>query len=115
LAEYLKLSIESLILTIFIEVIIALLFGLRGKTELGTVILINVITNPLLNYLVAVNSYFHLISQSGVLILFLEVVVVIAEWRLLLYVLRTGVKKMLVLSIVMNACSYIAGLFIFPI
>jgi hypothetical protein len=96
-----------------IEAGIAWLFGLRSKNELGTVILINVITNPLLNYLILINSYFHLVNQTGVLTLALEVCVVFAEWRLLLWVLRLGAKRMLVLSLIMNACSYLAGLLIF--
>jgi hypothetical protein len=45
--DYLRLSAEALILTVVIEVGIAWLFGLRSKRELLTVLLINVITNPL--------------------------------------------------------------------
>ena len=111
--EYLKFSAEALLLTIVIEGIIAWLFGLRSNREILTVLLINVITNPLLNYLIAVNGYFHLISQITVLILCLEMSVVLVEWRLLVWVLRQNAKKMLMLSFVMNACSYLAGLLIF--
>jgi len=111
--DYLKFSLEALLLTIAIEVIVALLFGLRSKQELWTVVLINVITNPLLNYLITVNGYFHLISQTTILILCLEVAVVLVEWRLLVWVLRQSTKKTLLLSFVMNTCSYLAGLLIF--
>jgi len=111
--DYLRWSAEALILTIVIEVGIAWLFGLRSKRELLTVLLINVITNPLLNYLITVNAYFHLVSQTNAFILCLEVVIVLVEWRLLVWVLRQSVKKMLVLSVVMNAASYLAGLLIF--
>jgi hypothetical protein len=111
--DYLKFSLEALLLTIAIEVIVALLFGLRSKQELWTVVLINVITNPLLNYLITVNGYFHLIPQTTILILCLEVAVVLVEWRLLVWVLRQSTKKMLLLSFVMNTCSYLAGLLIF--
>ena len=111
--DYLKFSLEALLLTIAIEVIVALLFVLRSKQELWTVVLINVITNPLLNYLITVNGYFHLIPQTTILILCLEVAVVLVEWRLLVWVLRQSTKKMLLLSFVMNTCSYLAGLLIF--
>jgi len=111
--DYLKFSLEALLLTIAIEVIVALLFVLRSKQELWTVVLINVITNPLLNYLITVNGYFHLISQTTILILCLDVAVVLVEWRLLVWVLRQSTKKMLLLSFVMNTCSYLAGLLIF--
>jgi len=111
--DYLRWSGEALILTLVIEVSVAWLFGLRTKKEFWTVILINVITNPLLNYLITVNGYFHLVSQTNAFILCLEVVIVLVEWRLLVWVLRQSVKKMLVLSVVMNAASYLAGLLIF--
>ena len=111
--DYLRLSAEALILTIAIEVSIAWLFGLRSKTELWAVVLINVITNPLLNYFIMVNGNFHLISQTNALVLCLEAVIVLVEWRLLVWVLRQGVKKMLLLSFVMNTCSYLVGLLIF--
>jgi hypothetical protein len=111
--DYLKFSAVALILTIIIESGIAWLFGLRSRRELLTIVLINVITNPLLNYLLAVNSYFHLISQTTALLLCLEITVVLVEWQLLVWVLRMNSKKMLLLSFVMNACSCGAGLLIF--
>ncbi len=110
--DYLRLGAEALILTIVIEVIVAWLFGLRNKTELLTLILVNVITNPLFNYFFMVNGRFHLISQVNVLTLCLEVGVVLAEWRLLVYVLRRGAKQMLALSAAMNATSFLAGFLI---
>jgi hypothetical protein len=111
--DYLRLFAIALVITIVIEVGIAWLFRLRSKNELLTIILINVITNPLLNYLLLINDHFHLVNQTNVLILVLEICVVLAEWRLLLWVLRQGVKKILVLSLTMNACSYLAGLLVF--
>ena len=81
--------------------------------ELGTVMLINVITNPLLNYIIMVNGYFHLVSQTNAMMLCLEVGIVFVEWRLLVWVLRRGAIKMLVLSVVMNASSFLAGLLLF--
>ncbi len=111
--EYIRLSAEALILTIAIEAGVAWLFKLRSKMELGTVIHVNVITNPLLNYLIAVNGYFHLVSQTIILILCLEVIVVLVEWRLMVYVFRREAGKILVLSAVMNAVSCIAGFLLF--
>ena len=111
--DYLKFSALALVLTIIIESAVAWLFGLRSRRELLTIVLINVITNPLLNYLIAVNNSFSLISQTNILIWCLEVIVVFTEWRLLVWVLRQNSKKMLLLSFVMNACSYGAGLLIF--
>jgi hypothetical protein len=108
----LRLFILALILTILIEVGVARLFGLKEKKELLTVVLVNVITNPLLNYLILVNAYFHLIGQSQILILIIEALVVLVEWRILVWALSQRAKKMFLLSLVMNACSFLVGLFL---
>lgn len=113
MSEYLGFFAAALILTIVIEVIIAWLFRLRSKKEISTIILINLITNPLLNYLILVNHYFQIVSNSLALILLLEVGAVLAEWRLLLYVLRQSARKLLILSVWMNVISYFSGLLIF--
>ena len=110
--DYLRLLGEALVLTVAIEVVIAWLFGLRQKRELFAFVLINVITNPLLNYLILINGYFHLVSRTDILIWCLEGVVVIAEWRLLIYALRQRQLKMGLLAVVMNGVSYAAGLLI---
>jgi hypothetical protein len=111
--EFLKSSAEALVLTIAVELIVARVFGLRSKKELLTIVLVNVITNPLLNYLLMVNGHFRLISQTKVLMLFLEAGIVIVEWRLLVWALEQKANKMLALSAVMNASSFIAGLLLF--
>jgi len=100
--DYLRLNAEALILTVAIEAGVAWLFGFRKKREQIVVALINVVTNPLLFYLVAVNNYVHLVTPSTILILCLEIGLVFVEWGLLVWILRTGMRKMLVLSLVMN-------------
>ena len=107
--------ILALILTIILEVLIAISFNYRKKSELLTIVLINVITNPLLNYLLLVNSYFNLVSMNIFILIFLEVIVVIVEWMLLRYALRQNPKKLLILSVVMNATSFLVGLLLFGI
>jgi hypothetical protein len=108
----LGLFILALVLTILIEAGVAWLFGLRKKRELTVIILVNVITNPLLNYLVLVNAFFHYFIQPQILSGVLEVLVVLAEWRILVWALSRGAGKMLLLSLVMNAFSFLAGLFV---
>ena len=111
--DYILLSVAAFILTTVIEVGVAWLCKLRSERELGTVLLINVVTNPLLNYLMVINGYFHLVSQTFILILCLEAGVVLAEWRLLVYALRRRATRMLALSFGINACSFLAGLIVF--
>jgi hypothetical protein len=109
---YLAQLVLALVLTIIIEAGVSWIFGLRGKKGLGSVALVNVITNPVLNYIVLLNSFFHLVDRADVLIIILEAGVVLAEWVLLRWALRQAAVKMFVLSLVMNAASFLAGLFI---
>ena len=111
--DYIKNIVLALAITLIIELLIAVLFGFRNKWELVTVFLINVITNPLMNYLLSINYYFHIISQYVVLLIILEVIFIFVEWRLLVFILNSNSKKMFVLSTVMNTCSCVAGLLIF--
>ena len=98
-----------LVLTIVTEVIVAYVFGFRKKTEIITIIFINLLTNPILNYLLLVNGYFSFFEINPTLILFLELAVVLAEWRLLIFALQKSPKQLLILSLAMNLCSYIIG------
>jgi hypothetical protein len=103
----------ALFLTIVIELIAAFFFGFRKKIEIITIIFINLLTNPILNYFLLVNDYFSFFKSSLLIILLLEVVVVLVEWKLLVFALQEKPKKLLILSLVMNFCSYIVGVLFF--
>lgn len=112
--------------TVAIEVAVAALFGLRRRA-LGTVVWINFVTNPLLSLLWL--SLFalglgqttvqadHLVPADWMWLLLglLEAIVVMAEWRLLVWVLgRKAVdpRRLLVATVVMNLVSATLGTFL---
>lgn len=105
--------LTALLLTIIIESLAAFLLGYRDKTLYITLALINIITNPLLNYILALVYYLGLYSLYGFAEIFLEAAVVIIEWRLLIYALGRESKSMFKLSLIMNISSYLTGLLIF--
>jgi len=105
--------ISALLFTILIEVCIAIIFVYRKKLEIATIILINIITNPLLNYFLLLNNHYEIIKIDTLVILFLEIAVVYVEWLLLKYTLQQNPKKLFILSIAMNFCSYFLGILIF--
>ncbi len=113
MTEYLRFAAEALLLTLAVELAIAWLLGLRGRDQLLSIALINLVTNPLLNYLLLVNGHFHVFTQAKLLTVCLEAGVVLAEWSLLVWALRLRSARMLALSLAMNASSYFAGLLIF--
>lgn len=103
----------ALLLTILIEVFVALMFGFRSKNEILSVILVNLITEPVLNYFLLINSYFSLVAVNIQLLLLLETIVILVEWRLLVYALQRNSNRLLVLSLVMNLASFALGLSLF--
>ncbi len=111
--ETIGLFIAALTLTVVIETGLAWLLGLRTKKALTTGALINVATNPLVNYLLALNRYFELIETEWALVLGLEIAVVVVEWLGLVYVLGIGKWRGLWLSTALNAASFLVGWLVF--
>lgn len=101
-----------LVLTVAVECLTAFVAGFRGKYFFLALILVNVVTNPLLNWTMSV---IHLLGLpgSGYVLLFLEAAAVVAEWRLLAYTFPGGTRRYLILSIVMNIASYLIGILVF--
>jgi hypothetical protein len=102
----------AFLLTVLVEISVAFLFGFKNKKAILAVVFINLITNPMLNYFLIINNYFSFVFISAVTLLVLEVIIVLVEWLLLVFVLRQSFKKLLVLSIAMNFCSYFVGVLI---
>ncbi|RPI92094.1 MAG: hypothetical protein EHM40_14020 [Chloroflexi bacterium] len=74
--------------------------------------LINVITNLTLNYLILVLGYLG-IDVTFALIVTLEILVVIVEWQLLVYVFHGPKGRFLTISALANAMSFFIGLLLF--
>jgi len=102
----------ALLLTIAIEITVAYFFCHRKKLEIIAIICINLLTNPILNYLLILNKSFSFIKINFFIIIFLEVMVIVIEWKLLVYALHEKSRKMFVLSLAMNFSSYITGVLI---
>lgn len=89
--------------------------GLRTRRALFVVALVNLITNPLLTYVLLVAS--HVADWGGrttsgyvALLVAGEIAAVVAEWRLLLWALGGSPARMLRVSIAINAASAFAGI-----
>jgi hypothetical protein len=105
----------ALLMTLAIEIPVGMLRGLRSAREIGAVALVNLITNPLLNYVVLVLYISGRMGASGGwaywgTIALLELLVVLAEWRMLLWALGGSSRRMLITSVLMNAASFGLGL-----
>ena len=91
----------ALALTLLIEVPVAWLRGLKGRRALGAVVI---------NYVLLVVGRLASNRVYWVAVAVLEVLVVLAEWRLLLWVLGGSPRRLLVTSALMNAASFTVGL-----
>ena len=97
----------SLTLTVAIEGITALLWGLRGRRELTLTVLVNCLTNPAAVLLRWVSL--GLWHWSGPWpLLALEAAVVLAEWRCYRAFSRK-LRRPLLFSLTANAASFGAG------
>lgn len=103
--------------TLLFELPVAALFRV-GRRGLAAVVLINLITNPLLNLALLVivltaglGFGTRLIAAGSVPLL--EAAVVIAEWRLLVWALcgmAGSSRRMLAMSVAMNLASVLGGI-----
>jgi hypothetical protein len=105
----------ALLITIAVECLTAFVLGYREKVQIYIVVLVNVITNPLLNYILMVMRFIWHANVNIYLIMLLEAAVIIIEWRIMAYALRVESKKLLILSAVMNGVSYGVGVLIFGV
>lgn len=106
------IMIECLLFTIIIETIVALIMGIRNKRDIINVILVNVLTNPVVVTLpflayqvINKNAYKPTLYVLEILVLFIEGFI---YHRVLIF------KKInpFIISLLLNAASYIIGLFI---
>ncbi len=106
-----KVMLISLVSTIIIEVTVAFILHYRKK-DLVNVILVNILTNPLLNSLVVAINYYYGLKARNISLYILEVLVVLVEgfiyWK---YLDRKKINGF-ILSLILNIASYGLGLLI---
>jgi hypothetical protein len=106
--------LTALILTILIEGTVIFLLGYRNNNTFLVVTLVNVITNPIANYIVMTNNIFNIIKPNTSLVIVLEVLIVYIEWKMLEYALPNQEKQScLILSTTMNLASFLTGIILF--
>lgn len=124
-----------LITTLAVELPVAAAFPV-GRRHLGPVALVSVVTNPLLNLVmllvyssswgddVLYERFVELFASDItattdlyvlVVLAILEIVVIVVEWRLLMWVLHVAKRNgrgLLAMSAAMNAASALVGIFV---
>lgn len=102
-------ALVCLVLTVLIEAAFAFLAGVRSKYGQLVVLLTNIITNPLLNSILTVISFYLSPSYYYIFLIILEIIVVLTEgW---IYKRKELLTKWnpFIFSLFLNACSYFIG------
>ena len=104
--------IFSLVLTLAVELPLALLLKVRRVKDLLVIALVNILTNPVVNfcYYAAILLFSEYSVITYIILAVLEIAAVIVEflfYRRLLSYDRIGKLK---LSIILNSASFLAGL-----
>ncbi len=102
----------ALFLTIVLEGAVAYLFGLRQKRQLIALVIINVLTHTTLNYIIFILGYMGTRNPIHYIIA-MEIIIVLVEWLLLVYVFGKPKKQFLAISGLANTISFLGGLLLF--
>ena len=100
--------LTALVLTVVIEAVFAFLYGVRTKYGQLIVLLANVITNPLLNAILTVVSFYLSPALYYYFLVPLEIIVVLAEGRIYKEILQPEMNPYF-FSFLLNVCSYVIG------
>ncbi|MBE6899787.1 MAG: hypothetical protein E7479_03875 [Ruminococcaceae bacterium] len=106
--------LRNLLLTVLIEGVLVLVF-VRKKETLYHSVLVNMLTNPLVNLLLifwANFAPFQKVPWFYFVTAFLEIAAVSTEWILYYRMGDFGIKKAFFASFLLNAASYSFGLLI---
>ena len=105
------IMLRNLLFTIIVEIIISFILGFRRR-DLLNILLVNILTNPLLNSLtVYIDFQYGLMIRNIALVLF-EIVVVIIEGFIYQKYLNNKKINGYLLSLILNTSSFIFGMII---
>lgn len=101
--------IICLLCTILIETGIAIIIGIRNKKDILNVVLVNVLTNPLVASIPVYFNVWYSLEARNISLCILEVLTLFTEGFIYSKVLSYKKIKPLLISIILNASSYLIG------
>ena len=100
---------RCLIATILIEMVVAIIIGIRNKKDILNIILVNIVTNPLVSSISVYFYYKYGIIYRNISLILLEIFTVVFEGFIFSKYIDNKKIKGFVLSIILNTCSYFIG------
>ena len=104
--------LRSLIITLIIEISIALILKIKNKKDILNVILVNLFTNPLLNSIIIPINIFIGILERNIVLIILEILIIFIEGFIYQKVLNYKKINAYLLSLILNFSSYFIGIII---
>ena len=103
-----------LLLTLIIEIPVAWFLGVKKKKQIMSVVLVNVVTNPAINYCLIINNRLGPIIKNNIAIAILEILVVLIEGLLLSYIWPQKSKAhWFMISLTINLVSFCFSFILF--
>lgn len=104
-----KLMIRCLICTIIIELVFAIILGIKNKKDLINIILVNVLTNPIVVSLPIYILFKYNKEYSNIIFVILETMTFVVEG--FIYKKNLKFKKInpFLISLILNLFSYFIG------
>ena len=100
---------RCLIATILIEMVVAIIIGIRNKKDILNIILVNIVTNPLVSSISVYFYYKYGIIYRNISLILLEIFTVVFEGFIFSKNIDNKKINGFVLSIILNTCSYFIG------
>ena len=103
------IMIKCLLITIVIEIIVALLLKIKDKKDILNIILVNIVTNPLVVSVPVLFNVVYGLFERNICLLILEIFAVLLEG--IIYKKYLNFKKInpFILSMLLNLSSYLVG------
>ena len=107
-----KSLIISLILTIFIELYISMLIGIRKRNDIITIIAANTLTNPIVVFTAIILNNFNNVLLYWTIVIIIEFIVIFIEGKLYEKILNFKEISSFKLSFINNTVSFMVGVII---
>ena len=103
------LMVRSLMCTIIIELLIAIILGIKNKKDILNVILVNIITNPLVAVIPVYFNFFYSLKMRNTVLIILEILTLIFEGDIYKKYLNYKKINPFLISLILNCSSYFIG------
>ncbi len=104
-----EIMLRSLLFTIIIEMLVALIIGIRNKKDIINILLVNLLTNPIVTSIpIVFNVYFGILSRNIVLYT-LEILTFLIEGIIYFKTIKYRKINPFIISLILNISSYFIG------